>query len=139
MNKDYAINKAKNKNKAIEWYIPRHIGTISQQDRLSRQILNRTPTELQYVETTVFMKEVNTQKLWTFELSTDEGINVPTWIIVGFQQKVKQDSQNLHNDTFYRPPVTSAQCIIGTEKNTGNSMLLNYDGDDYSQGYGKIK
>ena len=58
------------------------------------------------------MKEVNTQNLCSFELGTQEGINVPKYIIVGFQQR---DSQNLNNDTFYRPPVASAQCIIGTE------------------------
>ena len=61
------------------------------------------------------MNEVNTQNLLTFELGNQEGINVPIWIIVGCQQRDKQDSQNLNNDMFYRPPVTNAQCIIGTE------------------------
>ena len=84
------------------------------------------------------MKEVNTQNLWTFELRTQEGINVPIWIIVGFHQRDRQDSQNLNNDTFYRPTVTSAQCIIGTEKYPHSGIILNYD-DDYSQGYGQIK
>ena len=36
-------------------------------------------------------------------------------------------------------PVTSAQCIIGTEKYPDSATLLNYDDDDYSQGYGQIK
>ena len=85
------------------------------------------------------MKEVNTQNLWTFELGRQEGLNVPIWIIVGFQQRDRQDSQNLNNDTFYRPPVTSAQCIIGTEKYPDSAILLNYYEDDYSQGYGQIK
>ena len=62
------------------------------------------------------MKEVNTQNLWTFELGTQERINAPFWIVVGLQQRDRQDSQSLNNDTFYRPPVTSTQCIIGTEK-----------------------
>ena len=61
------------------------------------------------------MKEVNTQKLLTFELGNQEGINVPKWIIVGCHQRDRQDSQNLNNDTFYRPPVTNAQGIIETE------------------------
>ena len=42
-------------------------------------------------------------------------INIPIWIIIGFQQRQRQNSQNLNNDTFYRPAVKSAQCIIGTE------------------------
>ena len=40
---------------------------------------------------------------------------------------------------FYRPSVTSAQCIIGTEKYPDSAVLLNYNDDDYSQGYGLIK
>ena len=62
------------------------------------------------------MKKVNTQKFWSFELGTREGTNIPIWIVIGFQQKDRQDSQNLNNYTFYRPVVISAQCIIGSEK-----------------------
>ena len=69
------------------------------------------------------MREVNTQKLWSFELGTEEGINVPTWIVVGFQQRDWQVSQNLNNDALYRPPVSSAQSIIGTEKNLHSAIL----------------
>ena len=79
------------------------IAIISQQAILSKQILSKVPTELQYVERSVFMKEVNTQNLWTFELGTQERINVPIWNIVGFQQKDRQDSQKLNNDKFYGP------------------------------------
>ena len=67
------------------------------------QITSRTPTEFQYVEKSVFMKEVNTQNICTFELATQEEINVPICIIVVFQQRDKQDSQNLNNDTYYKP------------------------------------
>ena len=45
----------------------------------------------------------------------------------------------MNNDTFYRPLVTSTQCIIGTEKYPDSGILLNYNDDDYSQGYGQIK
>ena len=34
------------------------------------------PTELRYVERSVFMKEVSTQNLRTFDIGTQEGINV---------------------------------------------------------------
>ena len=50
-----------------------------------KQITDKIPTELRYVERSVFMKEVNTQNLWSFELGTQEVVNVPIWIIVGFQ------------------------------------------------------
>ena len=85
------------------------------------------------------MKKVNTQKFCFFDLGTQEGMNVSIWIIIGFQQRYRQDSQTLNNDTFYRPPVTSAQCIVSTEKCPDSGILLNYDDVDYSQGYGQNK
>ena len=84
------------------------------------------------------MKEVNTQKLCTFELGTQEGINFPIWILVGFRRRERQDSQNFSKDNFHRPPVTSAHNNIGTDKNPVSAILLNYDDDDYIQGYGRI-
>ena len=104
-----------------------------------KQIVDKIPTELQYVERSVLMKELKTQNLWTFELGTQEQIYIPICIIVGFQQKEGQDSQNLAIDSFYRPPVASCHCNIGTEKYPDNAILLNYNIDDCSQGYGQIK
>ena len=85
------------------------------------------------------MKEVNNQKLWNFELGRQETMNVLLSIIIGFQQRSLQDSQNLNNDTFFRLPVVSAKCIIGTEKYPDAGIMLNNDDDDYSQGYALTK
>ena len=85
------------------------------------------------------MKEVKTQNIWNFELGTEEGINIPIWVVIAFQQRERQDSQNLNVDTFYRPPVTSAQCFIGNEKYTDSGILFYYDKEGYFQGYGKIR
>ena len=85
------------------------------------------------------MKEVNTQNFWTFELGTQEGINIPIWIFIGFQQNDRQHDQNLNNDTFVRLPVISAQVVIGTEWYPDSAILINHDDDDYCQGYGLIK
>ena len=123
----------------IHWYVPHYTHSIQQQSTLSKQILSKTPTELRHVERSLFTKEVNNQNVWNFELGSHENMNVPIWIIIGFQQRDRQDSQNLNNDTFCRLPVVSAQCIIGTEKYPDAGILLNYDDDDYSQGYHQIK
>ena len=139
LNKANAINKGRIKINAIEWYVPHYTPSMQQQSILSKQILNKTPTQIQYPERSVFMKEVNTQNFWTFELGTQEGINIPTWVFVAFQQNDRQHDQNLNNDTFVRLPVISAQVIIGTERYTDSGILLNYDDDDYSQGYGLVK
>ena len=64
------------------------------------QIKKHIPTQLHYLERSVFMKELNTQNLWTCELGTQEGINVPVWILVAFQQSDRQNDQNLNNDIF---------------------------------------
>ena len=139
LNEDNAINLGRIKINGIEWYVPHYTPSIQQQSILSKQIINKTPTEINYPERSVFMKEVNTQNFWTFELGTQEDINVPSWIFVAFQQNDRQHGQKLNNDTFVRLPVISAQVVIGTERYPDNSILLNYEDDDYSQGYGQIK
>ena len=111
-----AIANARIRIDHIHWYVPHHTPSIQQQSTLSKQILSKTPTELRYVERSVFMKEVNNQNVWNFELGSNENMNVPIWIIIGFQQQDRQDSQNLNNDTLCRLPVVSAQCIVGTER-----------------------
>ena len=123
----------------IHLYVSHYTPSIQQQSTLSKQILSKTLTELKYVERSVFMKEVNNQNLWNFELGSHENMNVPLWINTGFQQRDRQDSQILNNDTFCRLPVVSAQRIFGTEKYPDAGILINYDDDDYSQGYHQIK
>ena len=60
------------------------------------------------------MKEVIKKNLWDSESGSQESMNVPIWITIGFQQRDKQETQNSNDDTFYRLPVSSAQCNIGT-------------------------
>ena len=139
LNKGNAINIGKIKIIAIQWYVPHYTPSIQQQSILSKQVLNKTPTQIQYPERSVFMKEVYTESFWTFELGTQEGINLPTWIFVGFQQNDRQHDQKLNNDSIVRLPVISAQVVIGTERYPDSAILLNYEDDDYSQGYGQIK
>ena len=55
---------------------------------------------LKYVERSVFSKEVKNQNQLKFELGSKERVNVPIRIFNGFQQRDRQDSQNLNNDTL---------------------------------------
>ena len=137
LNKDNAVVNGRVKINSLDWYVPHYSPNLEEYNKLMNQIKKNTPTLLHYPERSVFMKEVNTQNLWTFELGTQEGINVP--IFVAFQQNDRGNDQNLNNDTFYRPLVTSGQCIIGTEKYPDSGILLNYNDDNYSQGYGQVK
>ena len=71
------------------------------------------------------MKEVNNQNLWNFELGSQESMNVPIWINIGFQQRDREDSQSLNVDAFCRLAVVSAQFIIGTGKKPDAGISLN--------------
>ena len=139
LNKANATTNAKIKINSLEWYVPHYTPSLGEYNKLMTQIRQKTPTNLHYPERSVFMKEVNTQNFWTFELGTQEAINVPIWVFVVFQQMDRQNDQNLNNDTFVRLPVISAQVVIGTEKYPDTGILLNYNDDYYSQGYGEIK
>ena len=94
LKKDKAINNAKIKIFEVELYIPQYTPSIANQAVLFKQILSKLPSELQHVERSVFLKELNTQNLWTFQLGTLQGINVPIWIFVGFQEQDREHSQN---------------------------------------------
>ena len=139
LNQTAATNNAKVRINSLDWYVPQYSPNLEEYNKLMNHIKKNYPTLLDYPERFVFMKEVNTKNLWTFELGTQEGIDVPIWIFVAFQQSVRQNDQDLNNDTFCRPLVTSAQCIIGKEKYPDSGILLNYNYYDYSQAYSQIK
>ena len=100
LNEDNPFNNAKIKIMAIERYIPHYIPSISNQAILFEQIASKTPTELQYVAGSVFMKKVNAQILGSFDLGTLKRINLALWIIASFQKRDRQDLQKFKFDTF---------------------------------------
>ena len=100
LDKGNAINNAKIKIDCRDWYVKIYTPSIGKQRILTKQIVDKTPTEVHYPERSVFMKEVKTQKLWTFHLGTQEGNSVPIWIYVAFQQNDRQHDKKLNNDTF---------------------------------------
>ena len=63
LNKDNATNIGKSKIIAIDWFVRYYTPSVSQQAILSKKIISKTPTELQIVQRSVFMKEVNAQCL----------------------------------------------------------------------------
>ena len=53
-------------------------------------------------------------------------------------QRDQFNQQYQKNDTFYRPSVVNAQCIIGSEKVTDGGIDCIFAIDRYSQSYGEI-
>ena len=98
MNKDNATNNAKIVINGIERYVPHYIPSLEEYNKLQIQLKQKTPTNHYSPERSVFMKEVNTQNFWTFELGTQEGVNVSIWIYVAFQHHDRQHDQTLNND-----------------------------------------
>ena len=125
INKANATNNAKVQIISLDWYLPHYTPNLEEYNKLMNHITKKLPTNLHYPEISVFMKEVNTQNLWCFELGTQEGKNVPIFIFVAFQQNDRQHDQNLNNDTFVRLRIISAQAIFGTEKYLESGILLN--------------
>ena len=72
-------------------------------------------------------------------MGSQESMKDTIWIFLGFQQRDREDGQNLNNDTFCKLPVVSAQAIIGTKKYPGAGILLKFDDDEYAPGYSQIK
>ena len=104
---------AKIETTGTKWYV-HYTPNVEQQVMVSDKFLSTAPTDL-FTERYVLMKEVNAKSLWTFELGAGSGIDVPISIIVRFQQRDRDNSAKLNNNTFYRPLVSSAKCITGTE------------------------
>ena len=136
-----AVSKADSSYKFdhILWYVAHYTPSIQQQAFSSKQFLSKRSTELRFVERSVFVKEINIQHLENFELGFQESMKVPIWIIKGFQQSGRQDSQTLNIHSFCRLPVTSCQCIIGTQKCPDAGILINYGNDNYSQGNNQVR
>ena len=132
LKKTNATNNGEIKIDSLDWYVPYYTPNLEEYDNIMNQIMKKNPTNLLYPERNVFMREVKTQNLWNFELGSQEGINVPKRIYVGFQQNDRQHDQNLNNDTFVRFPIISAQVIIGTENFPDSATLLNYNHGNYS-------
>ena len=136
--RDNAITAAKINIKDISWYIPHYTPSMENQQLVMDQILDKDPTELYYIERVVFRKDVNTNNNWKFELG-NSGESTPTFVIVGFQARNKNDSQTHENAIFDRLPISNAVCKIGSEKYPDDGIECDYDRDKYDQAYSEIE
>ena len=66
LNKANATNNGKIKINAIEWYVPYYTPSMQQQAILSKQILNKSPTQIQYPERSFFYERGEYSKFLDF-------------------------------------------------------------------------
>ena len=95
-------------------------------------IVSKTPTELSYINGSSFMKDLNTEYIWTFEPAVGDGIDIPIYVIAGFMQRDHLNRQHQNIDVFYRRSVVKAQSIFGSEKFPDAGINGNYAFDNYS-------
>ena len=89
-------------------------------------IVCKAATELTYIKRSSFMKDITTENIWTFELGVGDGFNIPIYVVVGFLQREQFNQQHQNNDTFNRPSVMKAKCIIADEKFPDAGRNCNY-------------
>ena len=79
-------------------------------------IVSKTATELSFIKRSLSIKDGTTENNWTIELGFGDGIDIPIDVLVGLLRRDQFNQQQQRNDTFNRPSVVSAQCVIGTER-----------------------
>ena len=116
----------------IKRYVSQYTPSISQQGILSKHYLSEAPTELRYFARSSLLKEVHNRNLLIFKLASPDSMDVSIWIFSRFQQRNRQNSQNLINDVFLRLPAPSAQCIVGAGTYPDACIILIHVDIDYS-------
>ena len=66
LNKANATNNAKNKINSLDWYVPHYTPSLEEYNKLFNQINNKNPTNLHYLERSVFIKRGKYSKSMDF-------------------------------------------------------------------------
>ena len=61
------------------------------------------------------------------------GKSTPIFVLVGFQARIKIDSQTHDNAIFNRLPISNAVCKIGSERFPVDGIECDYDRDNYRE------
>ena len=122
----------------ISWYVPHYTPSISNQKLLLGHIVSKAPTELSYNKRSSYMIDVTTENCWIFELGVGDCYDIAIYVKVGFMERDQFNQQHQNNDTFCRPSVVIAQCVVGSEKFPDAGINCCYAIDKYSQAYGGI-
>ena len=122
----------------ISLYVPHYTPNISNQNLMLGHFVSKAATELSYIKSSSYVKEVTIDNNWTFELGVGDGIDIHIYVVVKLMQRDQFNQQHQGKDAFYRPSVINAHCIIGSENYTDAGKNCNYAIDNNSQAYGKI-
>ena len=125
--------------KDIAWYVEKFTPILDNQQLIASQILTETPTELYYEERSVHRRKITNNGLWTFELGIESGKNIPSWVIVGFMEDVRFDSQLHDNSVFDWLPISQAVCRLGSDRYPTDYINLDYSRTNFHEAYYQIE
>ena len=123
----------------ISWFIPSYTGSISNQKLLLGHIVSKAPTELSFIKRSSYMKDVTTENNWNFALGVEGGIGITIYVVAGLMQRSQLNQKHQNKETFFKPSVVNAHCIIGSEKFPDAGIICNCAIDKYSQAYGEVR
>ena len=66
-------------------FLPHYTPNCHQQTLVGQHVISRSPTQISYIERDVSLKNVDAQNTWSFEIRVKSCIDVPAYVIVGFQ------------------------------------------------------
>ena len=118
-------------------YVLHFTPSISNQKLILGHFVSKTPIELSSKKRSSFLKDVCTEKNCTFALGVGEVVYIPIYVLVGFMPRHQFNQQHQNNDTFYRPSVVNAQCILGSKIFPDAGINCNYAIDKFFQAYGE--
>ena len=124
--------------KDLSCYIPSYTPRISDRKLMLGHIVSEIAAELSYIKRSSYMEDVTAENNWTFEPGVGHGIDIPFYVIAGFLQRDQFNQQHENIDTFFKPSVVNAQCIIGNQKLPDGREKCIYAIDKFSQVYGEI-
>ena len=98
--------------------------------------MSRAATQLSYIRRSFQTQIVTTEKNWTFEEGVKSWAGVPNYVVFVFFSKRIISSTTPKKDTFHRPTISNAQCILFSYKTTDAGITCQNALGKYSQACG---
>ena len=137
---DAAASNAKITIKDFVWYVRHDTPSFNNISLVNEQILAKNNTEYSYVARTVSSKPVNSNNNWRMEIGSLSGIDIPIYVIVGFQSQARTGpDQRQNNAVFDRLDVIEASCDIGSVRYPEHEYQVDFTRNKYNEPYNEIR
>ena len=126
--------------KDIALNVPHYTTSLENQLLVTEHVNNNKLTNMSYIERVMSTKSVDSNSNWTFELGVEAGMDIPIYVIVGFQTAARiGPDQTQNNGVFDILDVIGASLKIGSERYPDNEMQIDYNRNNYDEPYNELK